>query len=331
MRNALSWQPIHQAIESAAKGNDRLSWIVVPFIKIDALERLLDSLGEIRDLVVIARWRIADFSAGVSDLAVFPFLQARGVKLYANPLLHMKLYIFNSNIAVNTSGNLTLKGLGYSDSSNIEVANCINLQAGDWIKLHAIERDSRLITTEVYNRYKDCLATLPPLQLPPLVGVDQLFGPRKEFTLGALPATENPETLIDFFLDQSQNVKREPEFLRRAYHDLATYGIEELASTRDELVTTLRSNFCSNTFVRAFLGYLQESESLHFGAVTSWIHSNCDDVPLPYRWEVKSVTRCLYNWLAFFVDGVSWDRPNHSQVIRWNAESGEMNGRSRDV
>ncbi len=318
MENALSWQPIHQAIERVAEANDRLSWIVVPFIKLDAIERLLDSVGETQQLVVIARWRIADFTAGVSDLDVFLYLNSRGIKLFANPSLHMKLYVFNSNTAINTSGNLTLKGLGYSQASNIEVANSVKLLGGDWIRLHAIERDSRLITMDVYNRYKECLANLPAMKTSSVDGFDDLFGPRKEYTLGALPATESPEMLIDFYFNQYPGGNQDPEFLRRAYHDLATYGIEEGVSNRDEFISKLRSNFCNSTFVKDFVNHLQESGSMHFGGVTSWIHTKCDDVPLPYRWEVKTVTRCFYNWLEYFVEQVTWDRPNHSQIIRWN-------------
>lgn len=42
-----------------------------------------------------------------------------------------------------------------------------------------------------------------------------------------------------------------------------------------------------------------------------------EDVPLPYRWEIKDNTRIFYNWLAHFFDEITWDRPNYSQVIYW--------------
>jgi hypothetical protein len=331
MECALSWQPIWRVIETTAQKGQRLSWVVSPFIKLDALKRLLDSVEETNNLLVIARWRIEDFTAGVSDLEIFPYLQSRGIKLYANYSLHMKLYVFSSNTAVSTSGNLTLRGLGYVDQCNIEVANEVSLLGGDWVRLHELVQQSRLVTAEVYDRYKEVLASIPVHQPIPSKGFDELFGPRKEFTLGALPATAHPEMLIDFLFDQSQHLKGDPEFLRRAYHDLAIYRVEDLASTRDELITRLRSNFCGNTFVQAFLANLRECGSIHFGGVTSWIHSNCDDVPLPYRWEVKVVTRCLYNWLEYFVDEVTWDRPNHSQVIRWNSLLRDQTGLTKSL
>jgi hypothetical protein len=319
MERALSWQPIHKAIKQVAEDGDRLSWIVVPFIKLDALKRLLDSVGGGGELIVISRWRVSDFTAGVSDLDVFPYLHSKGVKLYANTSLHMKLYVFNSNKAINTSGNLTLKGLGYSESCNIEVANCVQLLEGDWLKLHLVQRDSRLITMDVYNRFKALLDQLPIQPSPAAIDVENLFESRKEFTLSELPATDNPVDLIDFYFDRKEDFKYDPEFLRRVYHDFSIYGISEGALTRVELVEKLRTNFCNSQFVLDFLIHLQQQESIRFGGVADWIHAKCDDVPLPYRWEVKDSTRCFYNWLQYFVENVSWDRPNHSQIIRWNS------------
>src|SRR5437660_373850 len=77
------------------------------------------------------------------------------------------------------------------------------------------------------------------------------------------------------------------------------------------------TSFRDSAFVQAFLRHLSSVSSLRFGAVTDWIHQNCEDVPLPYRSEVKQQVRILYDWLAKFVPQVRWDRPNYSQVIYW--------------
>ena len=76
--------------------------------------------------------------------------------------------------------------------------------------------------------------------------------------------------------------------------------------------------FRATPFVSAFVAHLKSERSLHFGAVNAWIHQQCEDVPLPYRWEIKDNTRIFYNWLAHFFDEITWDRPNYSQVIYWN-------------
>jgi len=62
---------------------------------------------------------------------------------------------------------------------------------------------------------------------------------------------------------------------------------------------------------------LKHERNLRFGAVNKWIHEKCEDVPLPYRWEIKENTRIFYDWLAHYVPEISWVRPKYSQVISW--------------
>ena len=317
MEQELSWQPIYKAIQKLSESHDRLSWIVAPFIKLEALKRLLDSVGNTENLVVISRWRIDDFVAGVSDLDIFPYLQQKGIKLFVNYALHMKLYVYESNFAINTSANLTLSGLGYSDTCNIEVANVVKLKSGDWVRLHSIEKGSRIVTQVVYDRYRALLASIPPRLPFSFGGLDEIFGSGKEFTFSSLPATLNPEVLFRIYFEQDLDVAERPETLRRAYHDFAEFGIVAGIETKEEFYRILGLNFSNNPFVREFVIYLNQAKSIHFGGVTSWIHSRCDDVPLPFRWEVKFATQCFYNWLQYFIDEIEWDRPHHSQIIRW--------------
>jgi hypothetical protein len=70
--------------------------------------------------------------------------------------------------------------------------------------------------------------------------------------------------------------------------------------------------------VTDFVELLKVERSLRFGAVNDWIHKKCEDVPLPYRWEIKDNTRIFYDWLAHYFPNITWDRPNYSQVIYWN-------------
>ena len=82
----------------------------------------------------------------------------------------------------------------------------------------------------------------------------------------------------------------------------------------------LGSAFLSTPFVVELVQLLKEEGSLSFGQVNDWIHSKCDDVPLPYRWDLKKNTHILYDWLSTFASEISWDRPRHSQILRWKAK-----------
>jgi hypothetical protein len=229
----------------------------------------------------------------------------------------MKLYVFESNAAVSTSANLTQRGLGYvePDQANIEIACEVELTAADWVNLYRVIRESRLITTELYARFEEFVIANPPS--PAAASVPDLLGPPKRFTLASLPATDSPTELAEFYADPSS--WNDPEALRRAFQDLATFGIpQDLARTDFE--RALGAAFRESPFVMEFVQYLRAEGSLRFGAVNSWIHQTCEDVPLPYRWEITSTTHALYNWLAHFYSEVTWDRPNHSQVIYWNQQ-----------
>jgi hypothetical protein len=79
----------------------------------------------------------------------------------------------------------------------------------------------------------------------------------------------------------------------------------------------LGDSFRRTPFVIEFLELLKTERNLRFGTVNDWIHRKCEDVPLPYRWEIKDNTRIFYNWLEYFFPEITWNRPNFSQVIYW--------------
>jgi hypothetical protein len=315
--NKLIWQPIHAALDKQAQQGDHLFWVVAPFVKLDALVRLFDSTKPAAGLKLVSRWLPSDLVLGVSDLEVYGYLASNGCELYVNHQVHMKLYVFESSAAVSTSANLTQRGLGYCDlvNANIEVGSEAQLNAADWVKLYRVVRDSRLMTPELYARVEAYVKAQPaPL---PVSKPDDLFGPAKEFTLAALPATDSPQELMEFYLSPELS-RVSPEVARRAFHDLATFEVPPGLSTA-QFEAVLGDAFRRSAFVVAFVEHLRAQESLRFGAVNNWIHEKCEDVPLPFRWEIKKSTHAFYNWLAHFVSEVTWDRPGYSQVIHWNA------------
>src|ERR1700687_2228109 len=225
----LRWPPIYTVIHERAREGDRLLWVVVPFVKLDALKRLLDSAPPATEFKIICRWRPADLVARVSDLEIFGFLQERGCELFINHQIHLKLYVFASNVALSTSGNLTLSGLGYSDSNraNIEVGSLVELTAPDWVNLYRVVSGSRLVTPEVYSRFEEFVKSQPPPS--DTVPCPDLLGPPKTYTLASLPASQSHDYLATFYFDPAPSGYT-PEVMRRAFHDLAIFEIPPLLS-----------------------------------------------------------------------------------------------------
>lgn len=316
----LCWQPLHRALSARASAGDRLLWIVSPFVKSGALERLLTDIEVAPGFTVIARWNAGDLVSGVSDLSVYELLTDRGCKLYANARVHLKLYVFESDIAFSTSGNVTDRGLGYCnpEQANVEVGSEVPLNAADWTELFRLIASSRQITPDVYDRFSRYVEQQPA---PERHAVPDLFGPAKVFTLALLPATETPSLLADVYL-AGDRTEYDAELLRRVYHDCGVFDIRSGLS-RSEFDIALGNGFRQNAFVKDFIAFLRLHGSLRFGAVNDWIHQKCEDVPLPYRWEIKSNTRILYNWLEHYFPEITWSRPNYSQVILWREAAGE--------
>jgi hypothetical protein len=301
-------------LEDRIKSGDDIILLIVPFIKLAALQQLHRVQTTKVRLKVVCRWRPDDLLAGASDVEIFPYLKTVGCELYLNPDIHLKLYVFASNNAFNTSANLTLRGLGYSEDPNIEIGNTLTLTPGDWERIYRIIAASRQVDDAMYARYKQFVEQnrLPgPGKLP----LD-LLGKPKEYTIASLPATETPAKLVQFYLTPD-HAAGDSEEVRRAIHDLVTFRIPPGLTTA-EFDRRLGEAFRKTPFVRDFVELLKQETSLRFGAVNNWIHQKCEDVPLPYRWEIKDNTRIFYDWLAHYFPAINWDRPHHSQVIHWD-------------
>jgi len=83
--------------------------IICPFIKGGALERLLKHRP--KAIQVITRYNLADFAAGVSDIAALRRVLDAGGRVRGIKHLHAKIYLFGSSRVIVTSANLTKTAL----------------------------------------------------------------------------------------------------------------------------------------------------------------------------------------------------------------------------
>jgi len=313
----LIWSPVRTAMEKWLAGGAEFKLIIVPFIKLEALSQLLGTQPNLRGLKVVVRWRANDLLSGASDLAIYDYLKSRGCALFLHPRIHLKLYVFGNNAAICTSANLTMTGLGYLENANIEAGCGAELSSDDWRGIYELIAESRPVNDEVFECYRKFIGDAP--KAPTVDSPDLILPARKVFSIASLPATKSPGEFINYYMKRTA-VSVDPEFARRAAHDEALFLVPPGLS-ESELLSWLRQRFCAIPFVIKFVEHLRHSGSLRFGAANEWIHSNCDDSPLPYRWEIKENTNILYNWLAeFFSPNVAWSIPGkHSQVIVWKA------------
>ena len=94
--------------------------IAAPYIKAEALTKVLADVSPAASLICITRWNLHDFAAGVSDTECRTIVTERGGSFMLHPSLHAKYYRIDDVILVG-SANLTSSAMGWSPHSNLEI------------------------------------------------------------------------------------------------------------------------------------------------------------------------------------------------------------------
>ena len=94
--------------------------IVSPYIKANALAKILNSAKHICSLTCITRWTPNDLAGGASDIECRSMIIEKGGSFRLHPFLHAKYYAVDDSIFVG-SANLTLSGMGWSAQPNLEI------------------------------------------------------------------------------------------------------------------------------------------------------------------------------------------------------------------
>lgn len=322
-KQELLWQPLIDSIEARCDADRVLDSLYTPFVKADALVELLNRSGSYPRWIIV-RWQIRDLISGASDLEIYPILKEAGIDLYVNRSIHLKLYRYSDGVALVTSGNLTASGLGLSEPHNIEIGCFCGVRFEDEVKLTQVRNESYLVTDEIYTSVKDRVQDASKVDELDLQEVDLSGKIDKAFLLSALPASKDPESLFQICVNRSTD---DSESMNRAVNDLVNFGVVPV-DDKGAFLKDLGERFRDCLFVRAIIAQIRREGSMRFGAVNDFIHQKCRDVPLPYRWEIKTTTNYLYNWLTFFFEDIEWHVPGTRSQVIYSTEGaqGDMSG-----
>ena len=96
--------------------------IVAPYIKVEALHRVLSQLKEsVNNLTCVTRWLPEDIASGVCDLDILAIINAKkGGRLLVHPHLHAKYYRGDGRCLIG-SANVTRRGFGWTVPANVEL------------------------------------------------------------------------------------------------------------------------------------------------------------------------------------------------------------------
>ena len=110
--------------------------IAAPYIKADALTRVLSDVSPAASLTCITRWNPHDLAVGASDTACRTIVTERGGSFRLHPSLHAKYYRVDDAVLIG-SANLTSSAMGWSAQPNLEIL----CRAGDDFDACAFQRE----------------------------------------------------------------------------------------------------------------------------------------------------------------------------------------------
>ena len=94
--------------------------IAAPYIKADALAKVLADVSPAASLICVTRWNLQDLAVGASDTECRTIVTERGGSFRLHPSLHAKYYRAD-NVVLIGSANLTSSAMGWSRQPNLEI------------------------------------------------------------------------------------------------------------------------------------------------------------------------------------------------------------------
>ncbi|WP_370518113.1 phospholipase D family protein [Micromonospora sp. MP36] len=236
---------------------------VAPFIKADALRRLLDAVPAGVPVTCYTRWRPEEVVANVSDLEVWPLLRGQGGSLRLRYDLHAKAFRVDEACFVG-SANVTGSALGWAPRANLELLIAVSVDDERLSTFfQRLESNAVEVTEEIYLEMRRVVADrqglLIPPQRPPAEGevpiVDE--GTRNSLA-GWLPRCRVPgnHNLYRTYLRQWNMVNRTT--YEDASHDLRVLGIPDGLPSETVFLRYVSAVFRQSPIVGLVLGQTQD-------------------------------------------------------------------------
>ena len=268
---------IRALFESAVNG----AAIIAPFIKVDALQSLLDVTPSDIHLRCVTRWIPQEVAAGVSDPEILDILEERGnFSLSLVDRLHAKLYIADDRCLAG-SANVTLAGLGEgSDYRNIEVlVETSSTDPGIAATLEEIsqaERPATKIMAQTARRLADSIST----STPSAVGLEAFW----------FPGSRQPENAYRFYTQPPGYVGAADRILLA---DLASSNLQP-GLEEDEFQTAIRSLLAAIPIAEDLLAETEDTTLTLAG-----IHAYLDTIARG-EFSANDLWLAFVNWMAYF-------------------------------
>ena len=160
--------------------------IAAPYVKADALVRVLAEVSPTTSLICVTRWNPHDLAVGASDTECRTIVAERGGSFRLHPTLHAKYYRID-DVELIGSANLTASAMGWSAQPNLEIL----CRAGDDFDAGAFQQEllegSREMSEEEFAHW-EAIAKIKAQIDAPLTGSQPLLDTWR-------PSTRDPRNL----------------------------------------------------------------------------------------------------------------------------------------
>jgi len=314
-----SGENLFEGAKSFVDQNEEIT-VFSAYLKLDTLKKLNES-GHIKQIIV--RWEIKDLCLGVSDFEkLFIYCRKNQISIYRNTRLHAKVIWNNFNDVFLGSANLTGKGLESRDKNYNFELNSIssNISVNDIIYLKRILNKSEYVSNRLFEKLSRLVAIEKEKGEIKYVELETKQHQEDAFLLSQLPMSDSVDSLYDVYSDL--NLSQDKKIY--AIHDIVLYNIPENLN-KTEFNNYLSDVFNNHSFIISLKDFIKNTsrKSVRYGEVVNWIRENTTTVPTPRNFEIKEkiIVNILYDWICYFDEDFTWNRPNHTQVIYYKKEN----------
>lgn len=270
--------PGAKLLENCAQA--RNLFIAAPYIKVDALRKVLNTSVGTESLVCITRWRPSDIVVGASDVGCRTLVTRRGGSFRLHPSLHAKYYRFDDSCLIG-SANLTASAMGWAPQPNLEILCTGGIDFDCQRFERELLRDSREVSDAEFSRWDSLLQTTAQKR-------GQIGRPQPILDSWR-PSTRDPRNLLLAYQEREDKIASidEKKAAARDIHDLSIpSGLNE-----DKIRAWISTCLLATPFANS-VRQLKDSKKLNAA----------NSLAVTYGLSATNARRdmeTVHNWLAF--------------------------------
>ena len=269
--------------------------LIAPFIKKDALGKLLNHIELTVSVTIVTRWLPDEVAAGVSDTSILDFAEERGnFRILVNRWVHAKVYVIDDLVSIIGSANLTNSALGFSTPSNIEVVACVEpVSTSLLVAIRQITKSSIPATNALRNAIE---AAAESLRIPKPMAVDrELPALYQEPYITIFPALRVPERLFKGYTDVASF--NNPEEREALLDDLAVLAIPDGLNS-EEFKKEVGRRLLIHHDISEFDHFVLKPR--RFGELTDWYKQRLPNLFINHKATQRHI-QTLLRWMLFFL------------------------------